>query len=414
MVRTCHLLLLGLLLHLAGVNPARAAGDLPSAVPETEGFDSRKLLELARWVRDSQVPIYSVLISHGGKVVFELYTGQIGRDDAHYLMSVSKSVLSAGIGVAVDRGLIADPETASVSLLPARLFKDQEARRRFEPITLKQVMGMSVLDARTGPHDPSPAGQARLRAFWGARNRVAFALAQPFIDKPGSTFQYNDVTPLLATGMLVEATKKSAFAFLDETLFQPMAFRNAEWMHVDPSGIDNGGYGLRLRPVDMQKLGILFLRKGRWGDRQLLSTKWVERSFSPWIKNHDGPGEPNYGWYWWTSRYPANWTALAADGWKGQRIWIFPRQDVVVTTTGYIEQDEAETVNRMLRDFVIPAFENGRGKKLERSATAEKELAAVLDALQKEPLRHPRNPEPRMLPSVRKKEKRRAAFHPRP
>jgi hypothetical protein len=70
-------------------------------------------------------------------------------------------------------------------------------------------------------------------------------------------------------------------------------------------------------------------------------------------------------------------------------------------------------VNRMLKDFVIPAFETGRGKKLERSAKTATELAAVLEALQKEPLRHPRNPETRMLPSPRKKDQRRPAFHPK-
>jgi CubicO group peptidase (beta-lactamase class C family) len=270
-------------------------------------------------------------------------------------------------------------------------------------------MGMSVLDARTGPHDPSPAGQARLHAFWTARNRVAFALAQPFIAKPGVGFQYNDVDPLIATGILAEATKRSAFDFLNETLFRPMGFRNAEWMHVDPSGIDNGGYGLRLRPMDMQKLGILFLRKGAWGTQRLLSTAWVERSFTPWIKSYQGPGEPNYGWYWWTCWFPSNWKGLSADGWKGQRIWIFPGKDVVVTTTAYVERDEAATMNRVLKDFVIPAIENP-GKR--PAATAHAELAEALAGLQREPMRGPRRPEPRMLPSARKKDGRRPAFRP--
>ena len=393
----------------AAPDPAR---DLPAAIPEDEGFDSQKLLELARWLRDSQVPIYSVLVSHGGKLVLELYTGQVQRDDAHYVMSVSKSVLSAGIGAAVDRGLVGNPDTLSVADLPARLFKDQATRERFRPITLKHVMGMSVLDARTGPHDPSPAGQARLHAFWTARNRVVFALAQPFIDQPGTRFQYNDVNPLIATGILVEATRMAAFDFLDQALFQPMGFRNAEWMHVDASGVDNGGYGLRLRPLDMQKLGILYLRGGRWGSRQLLSKSWVERSFTPWIKTYEGPGEPNYGWYWWTRWFPSGWKALAAEGWKGQVIWIFPAQDVVVTITSYLEKEEAATLRRVLTDFLIPAVERGRGRKASQDAETRQELAATLAALQREPLRHPPHPEPRMLPSPKAREKR-TRFRPR-
>jgi CubicO group peptidase (beta-lactamase class C family) len=56
--------------------------------------------------------------------------------------------------------------------------------------------------------------------------------------------------------------------------------RNYEWMHQDPSGIDNGGYGLRLRPIDMQKFGVLYLNGGVWRGEPLISRSWVERSFS--------------------------------------------------------------------------------------------------------------------------------------
>jgi len=389
------------------------SADLPTADPEAEGIDSGKLIELAEWIRDSKLPIYSVLVSHGGKLVLELYTGGIHRDHSHYVMSVTKSVQSAGIGVAVDRGLIGDPDRATISsLLAPGIFKSEGDRRRFEGITLKHVLGMSALDATTPPHDPSAAAWERQRAFWGARNRVAFAVTQPAISRPGVDFQYNDINPVLATGVLVHAASKSAFDFLREALFQPMGFKNAEWMHSDPSGVDNGGYGLRLRPLDMQKLGILYLRKGMWGAQRLLSTAWVERSFRPWIKTYGGQGEPNYGWSWWTNWFPSGWRGHSANGWRGQRIWVFPEQDVVVTTTAYLEENEGPTIDRVVSDFVIPAVERARGKALAPTDHKRARLAALLVALQRERPRGPKTPEPRMIPSAKKKEKRRPAFHP--
>src|SRR5688500_17028996 len=93
--RSPALALLWIWLWPGGGAVADARGtDLPASDPESEGFDSQKLIELAEWVRDSKLPIYSVLISRNGKLVFELYTGRIQRDDAHYLMSVTKSIQS--------------------------------------------------------------------------------------------------------------------------------------------------------------------------------------------------------------------------------------------------------------------------------------------------------------------------------
>ena len=94
---------------------------------------------------------------------------------------------------------------------------------------------------------------------------------------------------MLAVGALQYVTGKGALEFAEEALFRPLDFRNYEWMHQDVSGIDNGGYGLRLRPIDMQKFGILYLHHGNWNGKQLISKNWVDSSFEPWNRSRIVP-----------------------------------------------------------------------------------------------------------------------------
>src|SRR5262249_29775253 len=155
--------------------------------------------------------------------------------------------------------------------------------------------GMAALDAPDPPRDPSAAAQASWLKMWNAPNRAKVALEQKILD---GGFQYNDATPTLAAAALQYATGKSALEFAEEALFGPLGFQRYEWMHQDGAGIDNAGYGLRLRPIDMQKLGLLFLDGGAWRGRQLISRAWIERSFAPWNRSKpDRP--PDYGWFWW-------------------------------------------------------------------------------------------------------------------
>ncbi len=80
---------------------------------------------------------------------------------------------------------------------------------------------------------------------------------------------------MIAGGIVQYATNQSLLDFAKAALFDPMGFQNEEWMHQDRAGFDNASYGLRLRPVDMQKFGILFLNEGCWDGQQLLSKAWV-------------------------------------------------------------------------------------------------------------------------------------------
>jgi CubicO group peptidase (beta-lactamase class C family) len=370
--------------------------------PENQGVNSQKLLELTQWLRGNPARILSLTISRNGKIVYELYSSRLGRNDAHYLMSVTKSVTSALIGVAMDRRLAKGANSTVADNLPAAVFPGVEAVKRFQGVALKDVLGMSALDAPVPPHQKTPEAIDRLNRFLRSPNRLSFALEQALLAHVGTDFQYTDITPMIAGGIVQYATKQTLLGFAKAALFDPMGFRNEEWMHRDSSGFDNASYGLRLRPIDMQKFGILFLNQGCWESQQLISKEWVSTSFTPWIKSRPNNREANYGSYWWTDRFASGWVGHTANGWKGQRITVVPARGIVATMTAIIEDDSDGTLyGDLFNRFIIPAVETSApvadGKITLRSALTD--IWANKTAIGQ-------NTEARMLPSEALKERR--------
>jgi CubicO group peptidase (beta-lactamase class C family) len=376
--------------------------------PASQNLDTATLIDLTHWVQQhSNIPIFSILISRNGKIVYELYTSGIDRNQAHYMMSVTKTFVSALVGVAIDHHVLAGPQESLADALPASLFPDTASRWRFNSVTLRDVLGMSALDAPIYPHLDTPEAKKRDTDFFKSSNRVTFALQQKLLRRPGFDFQYTDVTPPLAAGAVEYNAKTTLLQLANQTVFGPMDFKNHEWMHEDQAGIDNASYGLRLRPVDMQKFGLLFLNNGRWEDKQLLSPAWVATSFTPWISTDARQFSPNYGWYWWQQIFGRNWIAHFANGWRGQRIAVFPDQHLVFTMTGDIEDgSEYELFTSLITNFVMPAVNRGYHADTDRNASVlNQQLQSLLESVRIGPTRIKPNTEPRMIPSANHKDR---------
>jgi serine/threonine protein kinase len=394
---------------LGADDDATSDGVLGFAYPDEKGMDARPLVALADWISKEGLPILSVVVSRDGAVVFELYTTHVGRDDAHYLMGATTAVTSAVVGAALDRGVVPSLDATVVDMLPPDLFPSDAARGSFRRVTIRDVLAMSALDASVSPLDRSIATEDRQRQFIQAPNRVRFALTQPLVAQPGKTFVYTDVTPILAAGILEYATKKTLLELAEDWLFRPMDFRSYEWMHQDAAGIDNAGYGLRLRPIDMQKLGVLHLQNGLYAGRALLPRAWVREAFTPVVKQSAAHPYPSYGAYWRTVRFGSS-TAHVAQGWKGQRIAVFRKARLVVTMTGVIEPPRDETIlfRRVVEDYVLPAALGTPGAPPRPDPSLRAALGAILARIADEPHLPPMGVEGRMIPSASPKERHHA------
>jgi CubicO group peptidase (beta-lactamase class C family) len=376
--------------------PTPSPGDLPVASAHSENLDGGSLIKLTHWIRDTpNLPIFSVLISRNGKLVFELYTPGLDRPQAHYMMSVSKSVLSALVGKAVSMGAIPSTDTPLSELLPRALFASSADVSRFGSLGLRHAMGMSALSVTDYPRDTSRAAIQRLGDFSSAANRVSFVLRDPIVANPGQDFLYNDDTPMLVSGAVQYATGRRLFDFGRAALFDSLDFVNEEWMHQDATGLEMGGYGFRMRPMDMQKFGVLYLNGGQWNGRQLLPASWVASAWAPYIKSSRTRPSNDYGWFWWTYDYGGSWRFLVADGWKGQRIAVNRDHDLVVTMTGNIEtQNEVDIFYQLMTQYVMPAVTLGSSGDVQ---------AAIDDALREVHAGSSRvqpSAESRMIPSI--------------
>jgi len=369
------------------------------STPFNEGMDEQKLVALARSIADNRaLPVYSLLISRHGKIVFELYTGGVDPEASHYQMSVTKSVLATLIGIAIDRQVL-PPETVPLrDFLPAKVFPGPAAQAVFQRINLRHVLGMTALNTGDPPRDVSPEAQQRWSLFFRQPQRLSFALGQPLVASPGTTFLYNNMTPTLASGALSYASGLSAYDFGRKYLFDPLGFRHAEWMHADQTGLSLGGFGLRLRPVDMQKLGMLYLQNGQWRTSRILSPDWVAKSRTPYMRSSPGLRTPDYGWMWWRNNYGTDLTFQVAAGWKGQFIAINAPKGLVVTMTATIETgDEGQVFGRLVRDYIVPSLG-------QRRAAPAGELRRIVSQTGQQAPRYSTSTEYRMIPSVRPKE----------
>lgn len=369
------------------------------STPFNEGMDEEKLVALARSIADNRsLAVYSLLISRHGKIVFELYTGGLDPEASHYQMSVTKSVLATLVGIAIDRRILPSETAPLASVLPAKLFPSPAARSAFQPIDMKHVLGMTALNTGDPPRDTSTEARERWSLFFWLPQRLPFALGQPLVASPGTTFLYNNLSPTLASGALSYASGLSAFDFGRRYLFDPLGFRHAEWMHADQSGLSLGGFGLRLRPVDMQKLGMLHVQDGQWRASQILSRGWIAKSRTPYMRSSPGVRSPDYGWMWWRSTYGTDLSFQVAAGWKGQFIAINAPTGLVVTMTAAIESDdEGEVFGRMLRDYIVPSLDR-------RRAAPAGVLSRLLAETRRQPPRYSASTEYRMTPSVSPKE----------
>jgi hypothetical protein len=183
---------------------------------------------------------------------------------------------------------------------------------------------------------------------------VQYMLDLPVETAPGRIFGYCDGNPHLLSAILGIRTGMGTREFANRELFQPLgipAVQESDW-GTDPQGIPNGGYGLSLRPVDLAKLGLLYLQNGKWDGRQILPEGWAADSTTQYIQKPEGPG---YGYLWTVYPEQGRYSAL---GLGGQQIHVYPSKNLVVIVTASLETFvEAPVIEKMLDEYILPAVQ---------------------------------------------------------
>jgi CubicO group peptidase (beta-lactamase class C family) len=287
--------------------------------------------------------IRSLLVSVDGTLIAERYFHGAAAGRTTNIKSASKSIISTLVGIAIDRGLIAGVHEPISTYLSAEVGKDPVKRA----ITIEDLLTM-----RTGLETTSNRNYGR---WVMSPNWVRFVLQQPMEDEPGGRMIYSTGSTHLLSAILTRATRASTFDFARNALAAPLGFTLSAWPR-DPQGIYLGGNEMPMRPRDMLRVGELYLNRGRYADRQVVSSGWIQESVVP--RTTSRWSERQYGYGWWI-RTLADTPVFYAWGYGGQFIFVVPSARTVAVVTSVAEpgserREHLDAVYDLMERQVIP------------------------------------------------------------
>jgi CubicO group peptidase (beta-lactamase class C family) len=283
--------------------------------------------------------LHSLLVSQGGAIALEHYAPGHRATRLANVKSVSKSIISTLIGIAIEKQLIAGVREPIVRWFP-ELRKDADKRK--QAITIEDLLTMrSGLESTSGENYGS---------WVRSRNWVRSALERPMVSDPGSSMEYSTGTSHILSAILTKASRKSTHQFATEALAKPLGLSLAQWPR-DPQGIYFGGNEMLMTPRQMIALGELYLNRGAVRGRQLLSSAWIESSCTPRTRSRWDP-DREYGYGWWMQTFGGH-RACFAWGFGGQYIFVFRDLSLVVAvTSSTASDDERHGYRRQLFDLL--------------------------------------------------------------
>jgi CubicO group peptidase (beta-lactamase class C family) len=319
--------------------------------------------------------IHSILIVRDGRLVFEVYWDgmdmsydgsltleerEFDRETLHYLASVSKSVTSALVGIAMDRGLIDGVEEPVFSFYPE--YGDVKNGDN-EGITLANLLAMcSGYDWNEFEYGFDDPRDSHFQLF-STSDPLRYLLGRDLVSTPGSEFLYNSGDTNLL-GEVVRRVSESDYLtqFADRYLFAPLGINAFHWTRLALADeITFASGGLFLRPRDMAKFGQLYLNGGSWDGQQVISSSWVDASTEmsiPLIGNYRTLY--GYGYQWWLGSSPYGERGVnyyRALGWGGQYIFVVPEFEIVIVfTAGGYWDDRPINFYTVIEDYIFDAI----------------------------------------------------------
>jgi CubicO group peptidase (beta-lactamase class C family) len=269
----------------------------------------------------------------------------------HSMQSVSKTMTSIIIGIAMTRGdFKAGVDTPVLHYFDVSKVKNVDARK--QRMTLQHVLTMSTgLEWRENdvPYD-DPRNDADLME--ATDDWVQYVIDKPMAEEPGKRFNYSSGATELLPYIFKKETGQDIEEYGKKYLFKPLAIEYF-WKRTPQGVIDSEG-GLYLSGEDLGKLGYLYLHDGMWNGKRIVSAEWVKQSLAPRIDAEEGM---KYGYKWWLlPRKDAQHFVWMGWGFGGQHLMVFPEEQMIVVFTGWqIIGDEAPIPALVAR--VLPAVQ---------------------------------------------------------
>lgn len=326
-------------------------------------MSSHKILELENKIKGDYKNIAGVVVLKDGNTVYENYFNGCTSSSTIHVYSVTKSIISILVGIAIDKGYI-----KSIDQKVLDFFSDYTVKKRekaIQNITLENLLTMTV---------PYKYVIPPYEKYFTSDNWVNFALDLLGGEGEIGEFSYAPlIGPDILSGILTKATGQSVLDFATENLFttlginvagnitfnskeEQMAFYESSdisgWV-ADPTGTNAGGWGLTLTAMDMAKIGELYLNDGIYNGRQIVSQKWIHASTT----EHSRWKEQNlpYGYLWWLSDDDEHGYAAMGDG--GNIIYVNEDKKIVVSIVAFFVPNVTDRID-FIKEYIEPIFED--------------------------------------------------------
>lgn len=311
--------------------------------PEDDGMNPLLLKELHEDIKNKFSHITSSLVLRHGNIIFEEYYNGATVDSLHQIRSVTKSILSALIGIAIKKGDLQDIEVKVVDLLPEYVIQEMDAR--INSISIKHLLTMT-----SGiPYDFMSYMQwVQWIQF---DNPIQGLFTEILESEPGYKFNYNDPGVHMLSAILSKVSGVKASDYACEYIFNELGITNFTWP-ADSLGNNIGCAELTLRTRDMAKFGQLYLNKGKWKDKQIIPIEWIKQSTTEQTAG-GAPGGDRYGYLWWITEIE-NYSAYYAFGYGGQLIYVIPDLDIVTVITSDLQGPHLEN-KTIVGKYIIPS-----------------------------------------------------------
>jgi len=322
--------------------------------------------------------VHSILIFKDDKLVLEEYFeghkyqwdapehhGELvtwNSSMAHCVHSVTKSITSACIGIAIDNGFIESVHQSVFDYLPEHQHLNTEGK---DKITIEHLLTMtSGLDWEEWNAPYSSEDNPIIGIWFSDKDPVTYILERSLIDEPGTSFRYYGGNMIVLGEIIRNATKMNIDEFSGKYLFGPLGIDSFDWWLRFENGVIEAAAGLKITLRDMVKIGLTFLNEGVWNGERIVSGQWVEKSAIafPGNKGINVPGTDKrnvgYSYSWWTKTFSNSGKEINmfyAAGWGGQNIMVFPELNTVVVLTGGIYVSSTRTFT-LLERYIIPAL----------------------------------------------------------
>lgn len=316
--------------------------------PEAEGISSAAILAFINALEEHTHPLDAVqgfmLLRHGN-VAAEGWWAPYDPQTPHRLYSLSKSFTSTGIGLAVAEGLL----TVDDPVL--KFFPDDAPENPGD--NLKAMRVRHLLSMNTGHHEDTT------RQVFGSEdgNWPRTFLSLPVEHEPGSWFVYNTAATYMLSAIITKLTGQSLLDYLRPRLFEPLGIENPTW-DSDPRGISVGGTGLYITTDGIARFGQLYLQKGVWNGKQLVSEEWIDEATKATSDNSNTQTNPDwiqgYGYQFWRCQHDC----YRGDGAFGQYCVIMPEQQVVLAINSGLR--DMQSVLNKVWEHLLPAIQPDR------------------------------------------------------